>query len=169
MPLTLFHLGPGLALGLPLRRHIHAPTFIFANVICDFEPLLVLLLNLDYPLHGYLHTFLLAAPTGMIFGYIMFLLERPLRPLYKVTLLETSDNLGLRSFVIAGGLGTALHVLFDTPLYSDIRPFFPATINPIYNPTLTFDIYTLCVIMGAFGITYYIATLLPRVYRNFLS
>lgn len=42
MPFTLYHLGPSLGLGLPLRKYVHAPTFILANVIVDVEPFLVL-------------------------------------------------------------------------------------------------------------------------------
>jgi len=48
MPFTPFHLGPALTIGLPLRRFIHAPTFIVANVIVDVEPFLVMVLGLNY-------------------------------------------------------------------------------------------------------------------------
>ncbi|MCX8170580.1 MAG: hypothetical protein N3E47_01215 [Candidatus Bathyarchaeota archaeon] len=57
MPFTLFHLGPALGLGLPLRRRLHVPTLVLANVIVDLEPFFVLFLGLDYPLHGYFHIF----------------------------------------------------------------------------------------------------------------
>lgn len=106
MPFTPFHLGPGLGLGLPLRKHLHAPTFLLASVIVDVEPFLVFFLGLRYPLHGYLHTFLLAIPIGLLLGYIMFLLEKFLQPLYKTFLLEAGNSLSLKSFVVAGGLGT---------------------------------------------------------------
>ena len=130
MPFTPFHLGPGLGLGLPLRGLLHVPTFLLASVIVDVEPFLVLILGLNYPLHGYLHTFLLAVLAGLVLGYIMSLLERFLQPLYRTFLLETSNGLRLRSFVAAGVLGTGLHVLLDTPLYADIAPFCPITTNP---------------------------------------
>lgn len=166
MPFTPFHLGPGLGLGLPLRKNLHAPTFLLASVIVDVEPFLVLLLGLRYPLHGYLHTFLLAIPVGLVLGYIMFLLEKSLQPLYKIFLLETGNTLSLKSFVVAGGLGTGLHVLLDTPLYADITPFFPMTANPFYHPSFSPEIYSLCVWMGAFGIVYYLGLLGLSIYRN---
>jgi len=156
MPFTPFHLGPGLGLGLPLRKHLHAPTFILANVIVDVEPLLVFLFGLRYPLHGYLHTFLLALPMGLAFGCVMHLLERFLNPLYKMFLLEADDNLSLRPFIIAGVFGRGLHILLDAPLYDDIKPLYPIATNPFYNPSLTPEIYSLCVWMGALGITYYL-------------
>jgi hypothetical protein len=96
-----------------------------ASVIVDVEPFLVLFLGLRYPLHGYLHTFILAISVGLVLGYTMFLLGKFLQPFYKVFLLEAGNSLSLRSFVVAGGLGTGLHVLLDTPLYNDITPFLP--------------------------------------------
>ena len=92
IPFTPFHFGPALGLGLPLRKYMHVPTFIVANVIVDIEPFLVLFLGLRYPLHGYLHTFGLAFFVGLALGYAMFLLERVLRPLYRMFLLEPSNN-----------------------------------------------------------------------------
>ena len=88
MPFTPFHLGPALALGIPLRKYVHAPTFILANVAVDIEPFIVLLLRLDYPLHGYLHTFLFALLFGLAIGFVMFYLEKFFHPLYSTLLLE---------------------------------------------------------------------------------
>ena len=165
MPFTPFHLGPGFGLGLPLRKYLHAPTFILANVIIDVEPFLVLVFGLNYLLHGYLHTFPLAIPTGLAFGYVMHLLERFLRRLYKIFLLE-ANNLNLRSFLAAGALGTSLHLLMDTPLYEDIKPFYPIMTNPFYKPSLALHIYTICIWMGMFGIIYYFGLLGLTVYRK---
>jgi hypothetical protein len=166
MPFTPFHLGVGLGLGLPLRKHLHAPTFILANVIVDVEPLLVFLFGLRYPLHGYLHTFFLALPMGLAFGLVMHLLERLLNPLYKMLLLEADGNSGFRPFIIAGVSGTGLHILLDAPLYDDIKPLYPIAANPFYHPSLTPEIYSLCVWMGAFGMIYYIVSLGFSIHRK---
>jgi hypothetical protein len=164
MPFTPFHFGPALGFGLPFRKYVHAPTFIVANVIVDVEPFLVLLLGLRYPLHGYLHTFLSAFLVGLALGCVMFLLERVLHPLYKVFLLEADDGLTLKSFVVAGVSGTLLHVLLDSPLYTDIRPFYPITANPLLNPDITLKVYSLCVWIGIAGILYYIGLLAFSAY-----
>lgn len=76
MPFTPFHFGPSLGFGLPLKKYVHVPTFAVANVILDVEPFLALVLGLNYPLHGYVHTFLIAFFIGIFLGYTMFLLER---------------------------------------------------------------------------------------------
>ncbi len=166
MPFTPFHLGPGLAIGVPLRRHLHAPTFIAASILVDVEPLLVIILGLDYPLHGCLHTFVFAISAGVMLGIVLFGLERYLQPLYAAFHLETNSNYSLRSFLAAGALGTGVHVLLDTPLYSDITPFFPVMANPFYNPALAPEIYSLCVIAGLLGIVYYLGLGVISVYRS---
>lgn len=157
MPFTPFHLGPALVIGLPLKKYMHAPTFILANVILDVEPFLVLSFGLNYPLHGYLHTFILALLIGIAFGYVMVFLEKYLHPLYRGLLLEGNQTTSFNQFIIASILGTELHVLFDSPLYWDIQPFYPITMNPLYNPNLSLAIYSLCIWLGIIGITIYAA------------
>ncbi len=159
MPFTPFHLGPALGFGLPLRKYMHMPTFVLANVILDVEPFLVLFYGLRYPLHGYFHTFLAALFVGLALGYVMFLLEKILHPLYKMLLLESGNTLSLRHFFAAGISGTALHVLLDSPLYSEMRPFYPLIANPLYDPALSLEIYSFCVWMGILGIIYYVVLL----------
>jgi hypothetical protein len=156
MPFTPLHLGPALCLGLPLRSYIHAPTFILANVLLDVEPLIVLLLGLNYPLHGYLHTFASAIGVGLAFGFLMFLLERPMGSLYKKLLLKPKVLFKKSQFIVAGVLGAMLHVLFDAPLYWEIKPFYPLTANPLYGWASALEIYLLSFWMGVFGIIFYL-------------
>jgi hypothetical protein len=167
MPFTPFHLGPALAVGLPLRRWLHAPTFIVGNVILDVEPLAVLVFGLNYPLHGYLHTFLLATAIGLVLGFVMFSLEKPMQPLYRKIQLETNRPLKLKSFLLSGVFGTALHVAFDALLYSEIKPFFPWTLNPLLNfHASTLEVYLICVWLGIFGVGYYIALFAYALYKK---
>ena len=166
MPFTPFHLGPALGFGLPLRRYIHLPTFIVANVIVDLEPFIVLVLGLRYPLHGYLHTYFSAILLGIVVGYIMFILERFFHPLYKALLLESDGNKNRISFILAGFLGIMLHVTLDSPLYSDIQPFYPLMVNPQYYSELTSGIYSFCVWMGLIGIILYLGLFVYRRFRK---
>jgi hypothetical protein len=168
MPFTLFHLGPALAIGLPLRKYVHVPTFIVANVILDVEPLLVMFFGLNYPLHGYLHTLLLAFMVGLLLALVMFKLEGTMQPAYKLLLLETSNNYGAKPFILAGISGTMLHVLLDAPLYSDIHPFFPFAANPLLETgTLAgMDVFVLCIWMGMFALVFYAALVVFNVYKK---
>ncbi|MCS7105513.1 MAG: hydrolase [Thermofilaceae archaeon] len=161
MPLTPFHLGPALALGLPLRRKLHVPTLILSSIACDVEPLLVLAFNLDYPLHGYLHTLIAATLLGVAIGTIMKSLEPSLKPLYDPIRLEDRKP-SLSHFLAAGVLGTTSHVLLDAPLYSDIKPLYPLQANPFYNPSATLGVYSFCLLSGLLGLAYYIRLLTTR-------
>ena len=143
---------------------MHAPTFILANVIVDIEPFLVLSLGLNYPLHGYLHSFILAFYLGLAAGFAMFFLERTMHPLYKAFLLEPKIMLRMKPFIVAGVLGTMFHVLLDSPLYDDIRPFYPLAINPLYNSISFREVYDLSVWMGILGIVFYVGLLFFLAY-----
>ena len=167
MPVTPYHFGPALGFGLPLRKYLHLPTFIVANVIVDLEPFLVLALGLRYPLHGYLHTYVSAFFLGIVVGSGMFLLEPYFSPLYKAFLLKADNKLKWISFVLAGVLGIMLHVTLDSPLYSDIRPFYPLTANPFFRLDIASQVYSFCVWMGLIGILFYAGLLILSVYRKF--
>ena len=143
---------------------MHAPTFILANVVVDIEPFLVLFLGLNYPVHGYLHTFIAAFCFGLALGFAMFLLERIMHPLYKTFLLETKGMLKMKPFIVAGVLGTMLHVLLDSPLYTDIKPFYPIATNPLYNSVSSLEVYIFSVWMGILGIVFYVGLLVFLAY-----
>ncbi len=68
MPFTPFHFGSHATVALPLRKYIDIPVFIGANIVVDVEPLLVMAFNLNYPLHGYCHTFLVGGLLGLAWG-----------------------------------------------------------------------------------------------------
>ena len=143
------------------------PTFLVASVVVDVEPLLVLVLGLSYPLHGYLHTFLFASLTGLALGCVMFSLDGFLHPVYMALRLVVEDSQGRKAFMITGVLGAAFHVLLDSPLYRDIRPLFPFTQNPFYNPGLSMEVYSFCVWTGILGVAYYVGLLIyPFVKRQ---
>jgi len=143
VPFTPLHLGPAAVFGYLLRRKIHWPTFVAANVLVDVEPLLVFtgVLGVEgYPLHGYLHTFLASLVAGSALGYAVFLLDRFLRGFFERLYLVEGD-MGLRGYILAGVLGWSLHVLLDSPLYTDIRPLYPLQLNPLLLPLNLVGLY----------------------------
>jgi len=156
VPFTPFHLGPALAVGLPLRRHLHAPTFVLANVIVDVEPLMALLAG-GGPLHGFFHTFLGAAVMALILAAVMVMLEELLSDFFKALRLE-EGRLRPTAYLAAAISGTWLHVLLDATMYPDVRPFWPSTYNPFYHPAaLTVPVYAFCVLTAILGLAIYVA------------
>jgi hypothetical protein len=166
MPFTPFHFGPAIGFGLPLRKYLHVPTFLVANVIVDVEPLLVLILGLNYPLHGYLHTFIFASLTGLALGYVMFSFDRLLHHIYKTIKLVVENHQSLKSYIASGVIGAIFHVLLDSPLYRDIKPLHPFAQNPFYNPNLSLEVYSFCVWMGVIGVVYYIGLFIYPLLRK---
>lgn len=142
MPFTPFHFSAHTCIGLPVRGKINIAVFILSNVIIDIEPLMVMLFNLSYPLHGYAHTFIGAGIVGSIWGIISYQFKDPLAKILKI--LKLPKAFTLKQYIVSGILGTWLHVLFDAPLYTDIKPFFPISANPMYGIVSEGLMYNLC-------------------------
>jgi len=157
MPFTPFHLGPALLLGLIFFSYVDFPTFLIANMIIDIEPFVVLTMNLGYPLHGILHSFMGGTLTGFLLAMMMKKVRGFLTPVLRFFKLE--QKVSLEHILLASFSGIYLHIILDSPLYSEMRPFFPLDINPLLstNATATFGIYTLCTILFIAGIALYMA------------
>lgn len=152
MPFTPFHIGPALLL---LFRHIHFPTFIIANVIVDLEPFFILFRDLDYPLHGFFHSFAGGSLIAIVLAFCMSKLDKYLRDFARTV--KLSQELPLRSIWITSFSGIYLHIIFDSTLYSDIKPFYPSDLNPFLNNGILsgINIYFLCVILLIIGFLFY--------------
>lgn len=155
MPLTPFHLGPALLFGLLLFKRINFPTFIIANVILDIEPFMVLFLDLDFPLHGVLHSFLGGSIVAVILSLVVIRLNESIQKI--MSFLKLKQKSSQKSIWLASFLGVYLHILLDSPLYTDIKPLFPLNINPFYSSSMFvgFEIYSLCVISFILGSALY--------------
>jgi len=155
MPFTPFHLGPGLLVGLLLFRFLDFPTFLLASVVVDLEPFLVMLLGLDYPLHGFFHSFL----GGSIAAFALALAMLKLRPSISgvVSLLRLKQSVSSRGIWAASLLGVYLHVLLDSPLYPEMKPFYPLAANPLLSSSMFigFQVYALCTICLVIGVFLY--------------
>ena len=144
MPFTPFHLGPALVIGIILIYYIDFPTLLVASVILDIEPFLVLLLDLNYPLHGFFHSFLGGTIIILLLSFFMFKIRPILNPITDFFKIEQKSS--FLNILTASIIGIYSHILLDAPLYSDMQPFFPLNFNPFLNasgvPEIT--IYLFC-------------------------
>jgi membrane-bound metal-dependent hydrolase YbcI (DUF457 family) len=145
MPFTPFHFGPHISAALPLQRYIDVPIFIGANVTIDIEPLVVLVYNLNYPLHGYCHTFIYGIMVGFLLALVVFPFSKIIKKAMLMLRLPYTTN--ILKMVLSGILGVWMHILFDMPLYQDIKPFYPLSINPLYGIVSENAIYVTCVFL----------------------
>ena len=133
MPFTPFHFGPGLLIGLLFLSFIDFPAFLIASVIVDIEPFSVLVFNLDYPLHGFFHSFLGGTIIALILTVIMTKVRKFFTPIMSFFKIE--QEISFKKILLASLLGIYIHILLDSPIYTDIRPFFPLDFNPFYRTT----------------------------------
>jgi membrane-bound metal-dependent hydrolase YbcI (DUF457 family) len=145
MPFTPFHFGPSATVGIPLSKNIDVFVFILANVVIDIEPLLVMIYKLNYPLHGYAHTFIGAIILGAIWGLTAWIFRVPIKWIVQ-DVLKFPFTPSKSKMILSGILGSCFHVLLDSPIYSDIKPFYPLHANPMYGLIDDFAMYTLCTI-----------------------
>ena len=155
MPFTPFHLGPALFIGFLLFRYLHFPAFLIANVILDLEPFSILFFNLDYPLHGFFHSFMGGSFVAIILAFSMGKLDKYIQDL--IGIFKLRQDFSSKSIRIASFSGIYLHILFDSLLYRDIKPFYPSGFNPFLNIGIfsVFDIYILCILLFVAGILMY--------------
>lgn len=158
MPLTPFHLGPALFFGILLFGYIHFPTFLISSVIVDIEPFLVLLFNLNYSLHGFLHSFLGGSLVAIILSLLMIRIGGKIQKVAKLFKLE--QKCSNRNIWFASFSGIYLHILLDSPLYVDIKPFYPLDFNPFYNILTGVEIYSLCALLFLGGFIIYLYKLI---------
>lgn len=144
MPITPLHFGPSAFVSLPLSRYLDVPIFILASVMIDLEPLMVMVFDLNYPLHGFIHSYLIGGLIGLLWGLIGFYSFGILNWGMRVVKLSYSKN--FKRALISGLLGAWFHIFLDSFLYLDIKPFFPLDIKPLFlavNPSV---IYSACLI-----------------------
>jgi membrane-bound metal-dependent hydrolase YbcI (DUF457 family) len=160
MPFTPYHLGPSGCVALALRKYIDVPVFVLANVVIDLEPGIVLFFRLDYPHHGYCHTFVFGTVIGLMWGLVGYAARNPLRWLMKLFGLSYQTSLG--KALLSGLLGIWFHILIDSFCWGDIRPFWPSNANPLSNLTTLNTVCLLCAISFVPAIALYVAAVLKR-------
>jgi membrane-bound metal-dependent hydrolase YbcI (DUF457 family) len=131
MPLTPFHLGPALLLGLVFFSFLDFPTFLVASVIVDIEPMLVMFLDLNYPLHGFFHSFLGGTLVALLLTLVMNKIRGRFSAWLKFFKLEQKSS--FRSILLASLSGIYVHILLDSRMHTDIRPFYPLDFNPFLS------------------------------------
>lgn len=162
MPFTPFHLGPALLLGLVCYRWLDLPTLLAASVAVDGRATLVFFGYLDYPLHGPLHTFLVSAILGAVIAVVWYRIRPWFDPL--LALFRARQERSLRAMATAAIVGVWGHVLLDSFLYLDIRPFAPVTeANPflwlLFGPWTPTLVYAGCIASGMLGLALYLLSI----------
>ena len=160
MPFTPFHFGPALFIAVLFSAFINIPVFLIASVVVDIEPIIILLFDLDYPLHSFYHSFIGATLLGAILGSSWCILQKNASFNNLLDKLDEFDLLGNNSklsIFISAISSTLIHVTLDAFLYNDIRPFFPSEENFLLNNFSYSEVYGFCVISFLLGSLLYLS------------
>lgn len=144
MPLTPFHLGPGLLVGLLFLSYIDFPTFLISSIIIDVEPVFVLTFGLNYPIHGFFHSFLGGTIVAVFLAIIMGKIRELFSPFLSFFKLE--QKFSFKSILLASLSGIYIHILLDSRTHMDIQPLYPLDFNPFLSSSSLpeLGIYVLC-------------------------
>lgn len=154
MPFTPFHFGPNASIALPAHKYIDVVAFTFVSIAIDIEPLLVMIFNPNYPLHGIAHSFLGATFIGIIWGLIVFCNWNSVGKFMKYIRLPYATT--IKKAIVSGIFGSWFHVLLDAPIYPDIKPFYPMPINPFYGLIDIPRMYLICTICFILAFSIYV-------------
>lgn len=147
MPFTPFHFGPAATIALIGKKYLDFPAFVLINVAIDIEPLLVMILGLNFPLHGYCHTFLISSLVAGLFAAILYSGRRLTSK--NMSIFQLSYETSFKKLIVSSIVGAWFHIFIDALIYTDIKPFYPFAGNPLYGAVNIPMLYFLCGIFFA--------------------
>ena len=156
MPVTPFHIGPGLIIKAVLQGSFSLMIFGWSQIIIDIQPLIVLMTGRG-SLHGLTHTFIgasflavIAALTGKsISEWFLRRLELPQ--------IRFSTSISWPVAFISAFLGTFIHIILDSVMHSDMEPFYPVISgNHLHGAVAVSVLHKLCLVAGVIGCIVYV-------------
>ena len=165
MPFTPFHWGPSSWIGLMLFKILDFPTLLIASVIVDIEPFCVLFFNLDYPLHGFFHSFLGGSIVAVLTAIVLYRLRDRIKKIMVTFKLVQASS--FKKILWTSFFGVYFHLLLDAFLYKDMKPFYPFQNNPFLGLFSSHQIYLFCGLSFLVGILFYLIRLVIIKTRRF--
>lgn len=164
MPFTPYHFGLSGFIGLGLRKYIDVPVFVLANIIVDIEVVVVNLLGVGWPVHRYVHTLLIGAVAGAIWGLAAYLLRNLFKKMMHI--LRIAYDTSFRKMVASGVLGVWLHVTLDAIYHRDVRIFWPSRANPLWRLLTHQQIRVICVVCAFAALILYVIVFVSYTKQN---
>lgn len=150
MPVTPFHFGPGVAVHALAPRRVSFLAFCAANVIIDLESLYNLVQG-NFPVHTFFHTYV-GATLAIGVTAAMFLGAQVLGQRWALPNLLGWRDLSRTQIVWGAALGGYSHVLLDSVMHSDMKPFWPVSEANVLLRVVPLGVLHLgCVLAGLLG------------------
>ena len=158
MPVTPFHLLAIIPLKAIAPRRFSWSVFALTNVVIDLEPITYYLITL-YPSHRIFHTIIGATLIAILCAtYGRRLCELAIKTLHGELQDKEVKWLGKASIGNTAAWSGALigawsHLLLDSFMHEDIKPFSPFTdANPLLGVISVGTLNALCVVSGLLGV-----------------
>ena len=153
MPLTPFHLGPGLFLGSLTLRFFNLWAILLGSIVMDIEPLVLLIIKKCYqcPHHWFFHSILGAIFGSLILAAILWRFREKLDKIsLKYKIRQSFSFLVLFSSSLVAWL---IHIFFDSLTHFDVFPLWPSHFNPIFiGKEVYWPLTFLFIIFGILGL-----------------
>jgi hypothetical protein len=152
-------MGPGLLFKSILSQHFSLMVFGFSQVAMDIQTA-VCIIGGNEILHGFSHTYLGATALG----FISFVIGRPIcqwllnlrHPDPDFSLFEwlfESKVISRKSALFGAFIGTYSHVLFDSIMHFDVRPFAPWSDTNAFLELISLEaLHLFCMVSGGLGL-----------------
>jgi len=152
MPLTPFHLGPGLFLGSLTLRFFNLWAVLLGSIVMDIEPAVLLIIYRCYhcPHHSFFHSIFGAIVGSLILAAILWRFREKLD---KISLkFKISQSFSFPVLFFSSLAAWILHIFFDSLTHFDVFPFWPSEYNPIFiGPEIYWPLNLIFLIFGIFG------------------
>jgi hypothetical protein len=144
MPLTPFHFGPALMLGLFFYSYLDFPTLLVASVAPDIESFIGTLFRLTYSWYGWFHTL-----EGAIIAVILVAISMHFGKKYtQKVLLQLKlpfQKVSFKKFFLTSFVGVTIHLLLDAPLHQLIDHGYSSWLSIALTP-IGLSIYGFCIV-----------------------
>jgi len=151
-------MGPGILIKSVLGGSFSLMVFGWSQILIDLQPLYVLIRG-EGRLHGFSHTYLGAAIVTVVAALTGKWLSE-----FGLFVLGLNPSRALKiswSVVFSSSfVGCFSHVLIDSIMHGDVRPFFPLSEGNVFHHLVsTGMLHVLCLISGIIGAVIYFSVL----------
>jgi membrane-bound metal-dependent hydrolase YbcI (DUF457 family) len=161
MPLTPFHFGHALPFCFVdfKKKRVDVVSCLIGCIIVDIHAVIIFLFGLPQPLHGPVHSFLIATILGVLTGVFIHFTQNFWIKI--TTFFKWEQKTSLRSKIFWAVLMCYSHIFLDAFLYPEMNLWWPFIDgNPFYGVLSSSTVYLICTIGIILGIIEYILYLI---------
>jgi hypothetical protein len=152
MPLTPFHLGPGLFLGALTLKFFNLWAILLGSIVMDIESTVLLIINpcLSCPHHGFFHSILGAILGSLILAAILYKFREKLN---RISLkFKISQPFSFKVLFSSSLVAWLIHIFFDNLTHFDVFLFWPSHFKPLFiGKEIYWPLNLVFLIFGIFG------------------